>query len=85
MAKNKEFKRVNATFFDDEAIEVEILEKALRIDKLTTTKTERDTALVRLAIHGLRFAIDTYSKASSVKYPSADQMKIFFDNLTGNK
>ena len=50
-------KKITASFTGDEAIELELLEKALRLDKLTKTKSQRDNAFFGLALDALRKAI----------------------------
>lgn len=81
MTENSDFKKISSTFFDDEAIELELLEKSLRIDKLGKVKSERDKAFLRLAFSGLKFAMDSYKSANAIKYPSAEQLSEFFASL----
>ena len=57
MINNSDMKKITASFTGDEAIELELLEKALRLDKLTKTKSQRDNAFFGLALDALRKAI----------------------------
>lgn len=84
MSNNKDFKKILLILFEDEAIELDLLEKLLHLDKLGSTKSERDKVFIRLAINGLIFTIDSYKSAKKIKYPSAEQLIEFFGDLGFN-
>lgn len=80
MAKNQEIKKISATYIGDEAIGIDLLEKSVRVNKLFRNKSERDTALVSLALSALKYCIETYKKQHSVKYPSYDDILEFLSS-----
>lgn len=65
----------------EEAIELELLEKSLRIDKLAKSKSERDNLFFGLALDALQKTIHSYNKAHQVKYPSYNQIKAYLDKV----
>jgi len=75
MSQQNDIKKITATFTGDQAIELELLEKSLRLDKLAKTKSERDNLFFSLALDSLRKSIIKYSKQHGTKYPSYEQMK----------
>lgn len=77
MTQTGDIKKITATFTGEEAIELELLEKSLRIDKLAKSKSERDNLFFGLALAALQKTIDSYNKTYQVKYPSYDQIKAY--------
>ncbi|WP_215843914.1 hypothetical protein HHS34_004390 [Acidithiobacillus montserratensis] len=63
-------RRVCADFFDDPAIELDLLEVQLGINRAYRNKGERDTALMELAILSLKKHVAAYSGLNGDKYPS---------------
>lgn len=82
MAKNSEIKKISATYWGDDAVGVDLLEKSLRVDKVYRYKTEKDTAIVSLALSALKYSIEIYKKQNSVKYPTYENI---LDFLTKNE
>jgi hypothetical protein len=75
MTQPHDIKKITATFTGEDAIELELLEKSLRIDKLAKSKSERDNLFFSLALAALQKTIDSYNKAYQLKYPSYEQIK----------
>lgn len=73
----KDIKKLTATYTNDDAIDLEILEKSLRFDKNYKLKTERDAAFIALAMDALRFVIEDYKRLLKVKYPSHEDIALF--------
>ncbi|MBE7563637.1 MULTISPECIES: hypothetical protein [Acidithiobacillus] len=63
-------RRVCADFFDDPAIELDLLEVQLGINRAYRNKGERDTALMELAVLSLKKHVAAYSGLNGDKYPS---------------
>jgi hypothetical protein len=63
-------RRICADFFDDPAIELDLLEVQLGINRAYRNKGERDTALMELAVLSLKKHVAAYSGLNGDKYPS---------------
>ena len=63
-------RRICADFFDDPAVELDLLEVQLGINRAYRNKGERDTALMELAVLSLKKHIAAYSGLMGDKYPS---------------
>jgi hypothetical protein len=75
LTQSHDIKKIIATFTGEDAIELELLEKSLRIDKLAKSKSERDSLFFGLALIALQKTINTYNKEHQLKYPSYEQIK----------
>lgn len=76
-SKNTDTKQLNATFFNDTAIELELLEKQLRLDKHFSKRRQRDQAFVELAFKALQYCVECYKRESSTKYPTYEAMMAY--------
>jgi hypothetical protein len=77
MIQTNDIKKINATFTGEEAIELELLEKSLRIDKFSKSKSERDNLFFNLALNALQKTIQNYAKVNNLKYPFYEQIKAY--------
>jgi rubrerythrin len=72
-------KRINAEFRGDEAVEIDILEVALRMADVARTRAECDTKLVRLALRALDRTITQYCSRTAQRYPGYAALARFMD------
>lgn len=75
MTDKADIKKITASFIGDEAIELELLEKSLRLDKQFKTKSERDNHFISLALDALGKCIADCSMSLLTKYPSYNEVK----------
>lgn len=74
-ARNKQdIKHLNATFFDDTAIEIDLLEKLLRMEKHFSKRRERDQAFIELAVKSLNYCVEQCKIQLGAKYPSYEDI-----------
>lgn len=62
-------RRVSAEIFGDQAVDLEIMEVSLGLNRATRSKGDRDAKLVTLALAALRKAVSQYSAENRVRYP----------------
>ena len=62
-------RRVSAEVFGDQAVDLEIMEVSLGLNRTTRSKGERDTKLMQLALAALRKTVSQYSAEHQVRYP----------------
>lgn len=62
-------RRVSAEIFGDQALDLEIMEVSLGLNRATRNKGDRDARLLTLALAALRKAVSQYSTENRVRYP----------------
>ena len=62
-------RRVSAEIFGDQAVDLEIMEVSLGLNRATRSKGDRDAKLMKLALAALRKAVSQYSTENRVRYP----------------
>lgn len=62
-------RRVSAEIFGDQAVDLEIMEVSLGLNRVTRSKGDRDAKLMKLALAALRKAVSQYSTENRVRYP----------------
>lgn len=75
MAKNVvgiPVRRVSAEYFGDDAVDLEIMEVTLGLNRNSRNKGDRDTKLMKIAFSALRRAIEQYRMETGERYPDFD-------------
>ena len=62
-------RRVSAEIFGDQAVDLEIMEVSLGLNRATRSKGDRDAKLMKLALAALRKAVSQFSTENRVRYP----------------
>ncbi|MBU2786495.1 hypothetical protein HAP93_12145 [Acidithiobacillus ferriphilus] len=62
-------RRVSAEFIGDDAVDLEIIEVSLGLNRISRSKSDRDTKLMQVALASLRNAIEQYRSKSGERYP----------------
>lgn len=70
-------KRLSVELNGDDVILADILTTSLRLTELSKSKSERDEALLTLALKALNKAMSDYRAETGVKYPNHKQMKAY--------
>lgn len=70
-------KRISVELNGDDVILADILTTSLRLTELSKSKSERDEALLTLALKALNKAMSDYRAETGVKYPNHEQMKAY--------
>ena len=73
-------RRVCADFFDDPAVELDLLEVQLGINRAYRNKGERDAALIELAVLSLKKHVAAYSGLIGDKYPSCADVTAWLES-----
>lgn len=66
-------RRVSAEIFGDQAVDLEIMEVSLGLNRATRSKGDRDAKLMTLALAALRKAVSQYSTENRVRYPELSE------------
>ena len=76
--KKADMKQLSAIFFDDSAVELDLLQKQLfRADKKFSQKRQRDQVFVELAFKALNSCLEQCKSELSVKYPTYENLLSF--------
>lgn len=62
-------RRVSAEFVGDEAVDLEIIEVSLGLNRISRSKSDRDMKLMQVALASLRNSIEQYRSKSGDRYP----------------
>lgn len=62
-------RRVSAEFVGDEAVDLEIIEVSLGLNRISRSKSDRDTKLMQVALASLKNSIEQYRSKSGERYP----------------
>lgn len=76
MAKNVAgiaVRRVSAEYFGDDAVDLEIMEVTLGLNRNVRNKGDRDAKLLKIAFLALRRAIEQYRRETGERYPDFDR------------
>jgi len=73
-------RRICADFFDDPAVELDLLEVQLGINRAYRNKGERDTALMELAVLSLKKHVSAYSGLIGDKYPGHEDVAAWLES-----
>lgn len=76
----QDIKHLNATFFNDAAIELDLLEKQLRLEKHFSKRRERDQAFSELAFKALQYCVEQCKTQSGAKYPSYEEVSNYLSS-----
>lgn len=82
MSENIATRRINAEFIGDAALEVDLLERALRIDDEFKTKSARDNAIASIAVTALSAAVKDCSAKTGKRFPSYQDVLAFLGSVT---
>lgn len=62
-------RRVSAEYFGDDAVDLEIIEVTLGLNRIARNKGDRDAKLMKVALSALRKAVEQYREESGERYP----------------
>ncbi len=65
-------RRVSVDFVGDEALDLEVLEVQLRINRHAKSKGDKDSLLVKTAIAALQERVGAFCRETGTKYPDCE-------------
>ncbi|MHB8314503.1 MAG: hypothetical protein ACYDCW_02135 [Acidithiobacillus ferrivorans] len=87
MAKNiagVPIRRVSAEFVGDDAVDLEIIEVSLGLNRIARSKSERDTKLMQVALAALGKTIEQYRSFSGERYPEFSEFATWLGMKTNS-